>query len=92
MTVSVKSKGLKEKVENKVIPVDPVLDIEDRIKKFVGAEDNCIAQIKQVSKNNYRINLYRRDYIGESVIPKTTMSASYYLEVDGSVIKDLTIR
>lgn len=48
---------------------------------------------KEVAHSRYRVNVYKSEFIDGSVVPRTTMSHSYYVEYnkETNLIKDLTI-
>lgn len=92
MTASLK-KASKVSKPPKSIDQEPKVDNVDlRIKEFLYLTDSDISQIKKVGPENYRVNIYKRFYIHESVIPRTELSNSFYLFINESSIKDLTIR
>lgn len=92
MTASLK-RATKMSKPVKIEDPEPKSDgVDLRIKKFLNLTDSDITQIKKVGQENYRVNVYKRFYVHESVIPRTELSNSFYLMVSESLIKDLTIR
>jgi hypothetical protein len=66
---------------------------KETFSKLLGVNPSDTLTYKEVAHNRYRVNIYTQTYIDGSVVPRTTMQKSYYLEYDkeNNSIKDLTI-
>lgn len=56
-------------------------------------DSNDTITFKEVANSKYRVNVYRSRFVDGSVVPRTVMHKSYYVEYDkeAEIIKDLTI-
>lgn len=65
--------------------------MEKEIRDFLRLDEKDFLAIKKVGYDNYRVNIYQKFTIEESVIQKTILKSSYYLNIKNGIIKDLTI-
>ena len=56
-------------------------DVDDKILIFVNADKN-LTKIKNVGGDFYRVNVYVKFNVEDSVITRTRMDRSYYLKID----------
>jgi len=62
------------------------------VRKSLNISDSSEVTIASVGVDRYRINVYDKSFIEGSVVPRTTLSSSYFVEIKEEVLTDLTIR
>lgn len=58
-------------------------EIDEKIISHFNIDKN-LTKIKNVGGQNYRVNVYKKFNVDDSVITRTRMDKSYYLRIDSS--------
>lgn len=61
-------------------------------KNLLNYPDHCSVHIKDVGNGCFRVNIYEKFYIDESVIPRMRLRESAYCKHTDDGYKDITIR
>lgn len=66
---------------------------KETLVKSLGINPDHTVTFKEVAAARYRVNVFKSEFIDGSVVPRTTLYRSYYIEhnVENNTITDLTI-
>ena len=92
-TLKPKKKCKEEVEEPEVVETTTKMTIpEDKLKKFVGPVENLLKiDAINVYDNRFRVNVWTRTWVGDSVVPRNKIEKSFFVKYDKEIV-DLTIR